>query len=576
MSDSNGKDVEQGEPEFQVTVDRKPRSASIFRVRVWSGDGDELRYQADEKLGSASQREQAAGKIREEFLAVDQSKLAEQLFEDFKRLEQGAETANGDEDDNSIEVEELTDESHFCQMFLGDGTTAISYRWAIEGRDGRPVYDRFWAITSPDGTRTTKRVDQLFTDSNDNEVTVNCPVRQPDSCPPNVRWEWADRQNWLKSGESPTTVECLQSLRELLAAHVDFGSEQTRRIGFVSAWIMSTYYYRGLRSFPYLHFQGPRGSGKTQVLNVINLTAFAPIMTAETSKSALFRTIAETGGTLIIDEAERIAADSELAPVLNAGYLAGARVSRTEKDANDQFHPKSFDVYSPKALASINDLAPATADRSIRFSMLRADSRQTYPEPDPNEAVWGDIRGMLYRWALKNAQDLIAQTPEIELPRVVANREHQKWRPIAAVLMMACRESGAGTEPVSGWIESHVVMQKSQSDAESISEMQQLVLTAIVILVSEAHRKEAPRSGYPRCQDVERKVRELNPQLTRRSPLSARAVSAVAAQCGVTTESGHRPTFGPKALERIALMQSRYGVDLGVVVSDKTKSGSHR
>ena len=58
-----------------MTVDRKRRSASMFRVRVWNGNGDELRYQADEKLGTAGQRENAARKIGEEFLALDQSKL---------------------------------------------------------------------------------------------------------------------------------------------------------------------------------------------------------------------------------------------------------------------------------------------------------------------------------------------------------------------------------------------------------------------------------------------------------------------------------------------------------------------
>src|SRR6476646_4557353 len=72
----------------------------------------------------------------------------------------------------------------------------------------------------------------------------------------------------------------------------------------------------------------------------------------------------------------------------------------------DRYTPVEYDVFGPKALASINPLEPVIASRCIVIGMRPA--IRELPDFEMNSPQWQAMRDRLYVWALSNAQDLAA------------------------------------------------------------------------------------------------------------------------------------------------------------------------
>jgi len=74
------------------------------------------------------------------------------------------------------------------------------------------------------------------------------------------------------------------------------------------------------------------------------------------SAAALFRTLHDRGGTLLLDEAERLGESgddvAELRSILLAGYKRGGRASRLECGDDNRYHMCEFQVFGPKETAA--------------------------------------------------------------------------------------------------------------------------------------------------------------------------------------------------------------------------------
>ena len=88
---------------------------------------------------------------------------------------------------------------------------------------------------------------------------------------------------------------------------------------------MLTYCYQAWPAVPYLFIGGPLGSGKSRVFDVLARLVFRPLGSSNMTAAALFRTLHAQGGTLLLDEAERLKQTQspevqELLSMLLAGY----------------------------------------------------------------------------------------------------------------------------------------------------------------------------------------------------------------------------------------------------------------
>src|SRR4051812_6095213 len=116
---------------------------------------------------------------------------------------------------------------------------------------------------------------------------------------------------------------------------------------------MLTYVYVAWDAVPYLYVGGPAGSGKTRVFELLSRLCFRPLVSSNLSAPALFRTLHDRGGTLLLDEAERLnegAPDvAELRSILLAGYKRGGKASRLES-SGDSFAMNEFAVFRPQGV----------------------------------------------------------------------------------------------------------------------------------------------------------------------------------------------------------------------------------
>lgn len=130
-------------------------------------------------------------------------------------------------------------------------------------------------------------------------------------------------------------------------------------------------------AYPYLALNGPKNSGKSTVLRVIQPLAFNMISTSDPTGASMFRLIHYTSCTVGIDEAERYhnprdPGMQQIRQLLNSGYKQGMPAIRI---TGEDMKPQAFDVYSPKILAAIMGLEDILASRCIAIPMRRTDKK---------------------------------------------------------------------------------------------------------------------------------------------------------------------------------------------------------
>lgn len=168
-------------------------------------------------------------------------------------------------------------------------------------------------------------------------------------------------------------------------------------------FLLMTWVYDLFTAVPYLRFLGEPGTGKSRMLQVAGHLAYKGIFAGgATTSSPLFRLIEVYRGTLVIDEADYKASDAwtDIIKILNAGYMKGVPVLRSEK-VGDTYEPRPYDVYGPKIIGNrfrFDDWALET-----RCITLEMDEQQLRPEipkqlPPKFYAEAQDLRNKLLQW----------------------------------------------------------------------------------------------------------------------------------------------------------------------------------
>jgi hypothetical protein len=207
-------------------------------------------------------------------------------------------------------------------------------------------------------------------------------------------------------------------------------------------WVAHTWAIDAARSTPYLYVVSAEPeSGKTRLLEVLEVLVRAPIPTMNVSDAALFRVLDKDRPTLLFDEVDAVfgkkARDREdLRSMLNSGYRRGGKVLRM--GGSNYTKLERFQVFGPKALAGLGDLPGTLASRSLRIELKRRriDSEPIedfYPD-DLNKET-RRLRSELKRWAADQTSMLKAAKPA----RVdgLRDRTNEVWRPMLAIAELA-------------------------------------------------------------------------------------------------------------------------------------------
>ncbi len=205
-------------------------------------------------------------------------------------------------------------------------------------------------------------------------------------------------------------------------------------------WAAHSHAFSAFGLTPYLAVtSAEKRSGKTRLLEVLELLIREPVASANISDAALFRVIDAKSPTLLLDEVDAIFKSrerEELRGLLNAGYRRGALAHRMGGANNRTL--ETFAVYCPKAFAGIGDCLPDTIlDRSIPIRLKRR-TRSEQVERFRLRDV--EPQGLTLRDRLSNCLEpqhdyLAGMRPA--LPDELDDRAQDVWEPLLAIADLA-------------------------------------------------------------------------------------------------------------------------------------------
>ena len=227
------------------------------------------------------------------------------------------------------------------------------------------------------------------------------------------------------AGSDPNVLELVQ---HVLRSYIDV--EPHEYIG-VALWIIYTHVFSRFQVSPRLAALSPvRGCGKSKLLLIAERLAASSERHDSITPASLFRLINFGTPTLLLDEGDNLGLkiDREMRKVLNSGWLAGGRATRTIRG-----QPTEFSTFTPIAIAAIGTLTLPLLQRSIVIAMhrtLRTDLKTIEMLKLPEEvARLESLRRLIVAWAQGVAQFDI----DPPLPKVLRNRTADNWRVLLAI-----------------------------------------------------------------------------------------------------------------------------------------------
>lgn len=235
-------------------------------------------------------------------------------------------------------------------------------------------------------------------------------------------------------------AEMLGQVAAFAQRYVIFASPH--QVTACALWVAHTYVCDRFDVSPFLHVGSPeKRSGKTRLLEVLELLVWAPWRVITPSEAVLYRKIAADHPTLLLDEVDTVYghrrddAHEPLRALLNAGNRRGVKVARCGGKDKDRLY--EFDVFTPRVLAGVGNLPDTVEDRSIPIRLRRRTVREPVERFRFREAATEarPICQALKRWARAAGYALQRARPEI--PATLHDRAQELWEPLLAIADLA-------------------------------------------------------------------------------------------------------------------------------------------
>ena len=430
-----------------------------------------------------------------------------------------------------------------AETFIDAGKPAGRWRWYLCWQDGRrEVRELENFIELPSGTRLWIHP-------------------QPSAPSANIvpGWSAEGRRTWLAGGPAPDLADVFRRLCKAIEFYIDFPDNESAAVtATLALWTMLSYVFFAWPAVRYLYIGGPLSSGKSRVFDVLLLLLFRALASSNITAAALFRTLHERGGALLMDEAERLKDQtpdaSDLRSILLAGYKRGGKATRLEA-VGDTFKTVEFDCYSPKAIACIGGLPPALASRCITITMFRAapDSPMPARRVDAEPQRWAALRDDLHALALgplgRAAIELAGWADVCNL----GGRDYELWQPLMSLAAMI---EAAGVSGLLGQIQEHAAAVAEANKDDETPDADELLLRLLADAVRD--NLSAPTPG-----EILDKARQAEPESFKR--WTARGVAARLKRYGLAAvKSGGQRSYRDVTLADFRRIQRNYKIDLNI------------
>ncbi|WP_072688399.1 DUF3631 domain-containing protein [Rhodococcus marinonascens] len=220
----------------------------------------------------------------------------------------------------------------------------------------------------------------------------------------------------------------------------------THHYAALALWVAHTYATTAFFTTPRLFLDSAvPASGKTRTLELIELTAFNPLLAFSASSASIMRIIdaSDPPRTVMFDEIDTLFGQGtssqaqEITAVINAGYKRGAVVPRCVGDGGN-ISVVELKAFGPVALAGLHSNVPeATRSRSIHFRMQKrkpSEKLEPFYRRDA-EALIAPVTEEFASWLTPHLDSLAHARPQ--MPKGVEDRPAEIWEPLLAIADLA-------------------------------------------------------------------------------------------------------------------------------------------
>jgi hypothetical protein len=223
----------------------------------------------------------------------------------------------------------------------------------------------------------------------------------------------------------------LAAVHDFTIKYVVFNSEHEPIA--VALWVAHAHLVDQFETSPILAITSAEmRSGKTRVLDVLELLVPAPFRVVTPSEAVVYTILSQRPRpTMLLDEADAIFGPRTaeryegLRAILNSGNQVGTPVMRVKLEGRRR-EVDAFDVFGPKAIAGIGDLPPTVTDRSIIIRMKRR------APSEPVEKFRRRIAGAQAKRIVLDWSTVIVD-PIADVPDELQDRAADSWEPLLAV-----------------------------------------------------------------------------------------------------------------------------------------------
>lgn len=212
------------------------------------------------------------------------------------------------------------------------------------------------------------------------------------------RYSSAAINGFLEGSRSGNIQETFSAIRSAVRRYIDFSDQ--RVYDFLACWVMGTYLFSIFSHYPYVHFTGPKGSGKSQCLHVLGNLCHNAKIAGSMTLAVQFRIISALQPTLLFDEMENLGQTqhTELHRMLKYGFEKnGPQVWRMDTTGGNRMEMNCWSVYCPRAFASIEGMEDVIGSRSVQVIMERSFREEIKNRTvNSEDHLWQEIRDQIF------------------------------------------------------------------------------------------------------------------------------------------------------------------------------------
>ena len=232
--------------------------------------------------------------------------------------------------------------------------------------------------------------------------------------------------------------EIFTKIRDKNAELMDYHDDRINDV--IACDIISDHHLPVFDSKGLSYWKADRDSGKTKQLEVYAQLTFNPLQVGNVSPASLFRIVASTKATPLVDNLDNLSEEYSKAinQYMQLCYKRGGKYSRVE-DVGKSRRSRTYDVFSSFKFNNIIGIDETTLSRCNEFPLLKTTSEKGKLKVNPKDAFWSEIRNQLYISGLKD-YNLVKESYE-NLKVDLNNRDLEISAPILAVAKLVDNET---------------------------------------------------------------------------------------------------------------------------------------